>query len=433
LDPRLKERYRQMVEEHAGPAQRLAEGLRSFPSGKTAFAATMGAYRFLNNDAVALPHLVEPLLAAGRDSVAEHCERMALVVHDWSKLNFYRHRRKAKRLPSDRSGWPEGYEIFSTLVVSDREGAPLAPVGLCLEAADGMHCTRSYVPRPPLSRLDEVTAAMQALQGQLPKPALHIIDAEADSLAHYRRWHSQGLVFLVRCVDRLVKVGERRQKCSAWQGELHLQKAFRPVRNVEYHGKKAEQWIAELPVTLTGPGYVNRPTQKKKTAISGEPLDLRLIIAEVRDDAGTVLATWYLLTNLPQEIDAATVALWYYWRWNIESFFKLLKSAGMDVEEWRQTTPAAIARRLLVASMACVLVWQLAASHTPPAEEMKQLLVRLSGRQMRHGKPFTKPALLAGMWVLLAMLHTLEHYTPHELHRLAELTLPFLRAGPIRR
>jgi hypothetical protein len=56
LDPRLKERYRQMVVEHAGPAQRLAEGLRSLPSGQTALAATMGAYRFLNNDAVALPH-----------------------------------------------------------------------------------------------------------------------------------------------------------------------------------------------------------------------------------------------------------------------------------------------------------------------------------------------------------------------------------------
>jgi len=72
-----------MVMEHAGPAQRLAEGLRSLPSGKTAFAATMGAYRFLNNDAVALPHLAEPLLTAARDGVAEHCERMALVVHDW--------------------------------------------------------------------------------------------------------------------------------------------------------------------------------------------------------------------------------------------------------------------------------------------------------------------------------------------------------------
>jgi hypothetical protein len=345
-----------MVREHAGPAQRLAEGLRSLPSGQTAFAATVGAYRFLNNDAVALSHLAEPLLAAARDGVAEHCERMALVVHDWSKLNFYRHQRKTNRLPSDRSGWPEGYEIFSTLVVSDREGAPLAPVGLCLEAADGMHCTRSYAPRPPLSRLDEVTAAMQALQGQLPKPTVHIIDREADSLAHYRQWNSQGMLFLVRCVDRLVNRGERRQKCSAWQGELHLQQAFYPVRSMEYHGKKAQQWVAELPVTLTGPGYINRPTQQKKTALAGPPLDLRLILAEVRDDAGTVLATWSLLTNLPPEIDAATVALWYYWRWNIKSFFKLLKSAGMEVEEWRQTTPAAIARRLLVASMASLQV-----------------------------------------------------------------------------
>jgi hypothetical protein len=421
-----------MVQEHAGPAQRLAEGLRSLPSGQTALAATMGAYRFLNNDDVALPHLAEPLLAAARDGVAEHCERMALVVHDWSKLNFYRHQRKANRLPSSRSGWPEGYEIFTTLVVSDRAGAPLAPVGLCLQATDGMHCTRSYAPRPGLPRLDEVTAAMRSLQGQLPKPAVHIIDAEADSLAHYRQWNAQGLKFLTRGDDRLVKIGLRRQKCSTWQGELHLQKAFRHVRSVEYHGKKAEQWVAELPVTLIGPGYVNQTSRKKKTAIAGPPLDLRLIIAEVRDDAGTVLATWYLLTNLPPEIDAATVALWYYWRWNIESFFKLLKSAGMEVEEWRQTTPAAIARRLLVASMACVLVWQVAASHTPPAEELKQLLVRLSGRQMRHGKPFTKPALLAGLWVLLVMLHTLDHYTPHKLRRLARThpPLPSRRTKP---
>ena len=426
----MKERYRQMVEEHVAPAQRLAAGLRSLPSGEGALAATMGAYRFLNNDAVALPHLVQPLWAAAGDAVERHCQRMSLVVHDWSKLNFYAHAQKQNRLPSDRSGWPEGYEIFTTLVVSDREGAPLAPVGLCLEAADGVYCTRSYEPRPMLSRLDELTAAMQAAEGRLPRPAVHIIDAEADSLTHYREWNSQGLVFLTRCVDRLVRIGERRQKCSAWQAELRAQGAFRKVRPVQYHGQEAQQWVAEVRVTLTGPGYLNRPSQKKKTAIAGPPLPLRLVIAEVRDPAGAVLATWFLLTNLPETIDAATIALWYYWRWNIESYFKLLKSAGMDVEAWRQTTPAAIARRLLIASMACVLVWQIAASHTPPAEEMKHLLVRLSGRQMRHGKPFTKPALLAGLWVFLAMLHTLEEYTPAELYRLAQFTLPQIRAGP---
>src|SRR5207253_7783070 len=140
-----------------------------------------------------LPHLAEPLLTAAREGVAEHCERMALVVHDWSKLNFYRHQRKANRLPSDRSGWPEGYEIFSTLVVSDREGAPLAPVGLCLQATDGMHCTRSYAPRPPLSRLDEVTAAMRALEVQLAKPTVDIIEREAGSLAHCCRGHTSAI------------------------------------------------------------------------------------------------------------------------------------------------------------------------------------------------------------------------------------------------
>jgi hypothetical protein len=37
-----------------------------------------------------------------------------------------------------------------------------------------------------------------------------------------------------------------------------------------------------------------------------------------------VLERWYLLTNVPEEVDATTLALWYYWRWRIETFFKLL-------------------------------------------------------------------------------------------------------------
>ena len=43
-------------------------------------------------------------------------------------------------------------------------------------------------------------------------------------------------------------------------------------------------------------------------------------------------ARWLLLTNLPASVQAATVALWYYWRWRIESFFKLLKGAGAEFE-----------------------------------------------------------------------------------------------------
>ena len=57
-------------------------------------------------------------------------------------------------------------------------------------------------------------------------------------------------------------------------------------------------------------------------------------------------------------VAAQTIAQWYYWRWRIENYFKLLKSAGQHLEEWQQTTAKAIASRLLVAATACVVVWR---------------------------------------------------------------------------
>lgn len=121
---------------------------------------------------------------------------------------------------------------------------------------------------------------------------------------------------------------------------------------------------------------------------------------------------------------AEQLALWYYWRWNIETLFKLLKSAGLELEQWQQESAGAIARRLWVGCMACVSVWQLARNPTPVAAEARQLLVRLSGRQMKHRLQFTKPALLAGMWILLTMLETLKHYTLDELRAIADVALP---------
>jgi len=131
-----------------------------------------------------------------------------------------------------------------------------------------------------------------------------------------------------------------------------------------------------------------------------------------------------------EKVAAETMALWYYWRWRTESYFKLLKSAGQQVEQWQQEDADAIAKRLLVASMACVIVWQLMRSTAPEAAEVRELLVRLSGRQMKRTRPYTAPALLAGLWVLLSMLHILDHYHVDELRRLAGIIPPPARAGP---
>ena len=417
---------------HLQASQALAAGIHSVPEAAESFASTLAAHRFLNNDRVSLPALAEPLIEAGRAEAATACDRYLLVVHDWSQLMYPKHDFKRDRAVLSSKRVPEGYELQSAILVSDRDGAPLAPAVLSLRAADGVHCSRCGKVRQPESPLDELDPTMSYLERQhLPRPLVHLIDAEADSVGHFRQWSKRpGRYFLVRADDRLVENAGQERRCSAICQELHEQGAFQPTREVLYHGKRAYQWVAEVPVRLLRAAQRNRPKAGDRRRIAGPPLDLRLIVSEVRDAQSQVLAVWYLLTNVPAAVDRATIALWYYWRWSIESYFKLLKSAGMQVEAWQQETAAAIARRLLVASMACVTVWRLARSSHPQAEAARHLLVRLSGRQMKHGRPFTLPALLAGLWTLLAMLEALNEYTLHDLRILADVALAHLRSQP---
>ena len=149
---------------------------------------------------------------------------------------------------------------------------------------------------------------------------------------------------------------------------------------------------------------------------------LRLVVSQVHDDAGNLLAEWLLLSNV-RGVSAAEVALWYYWRWRVESLFKLLKSAGHQVEHWQQQTGEAIAKRLLVAAMACALVWRVQRHPSAEAAGLRGLLVRLSGRQMKRGQEHTAPALLAGMWTLLAMVEALERHSVEDLRQYKKLLL----------
>lgn len=76
-----------------------------------------------------------------------------------------------------------------------------------------------------------------------------------------------------------------------------------------------------------------------------------------------------------------------------------------------------MARRLLTAATACVVVWRLAREPSAEAETLRSLLIRLSGRQMEYGRRQTLPALLAGLGVLLAMLEALEQHNVEQLQQ----------------
>lgn len=421
-----------MVDSHLQAAQAVASGIHAVSSAGQGFAVTQAAYRFLNNDRVALGALAQQAIDFARQEATHACDAYLLVVHDWSQLIYREHRSKKDRAMLSSLRIPEGYELQTALLVSDRAGLPLAPVCMSLRAADGVHCSRTPYVRKPLSPLDELDPAMTFVEQQpFPHPLVHLVDAEADSVAHYRQWSAQtGRLFLVRADDRLANFSGKEQKFSVLREQLRTGGGFRYARDVQIRGRRGQQWVAEVSVTLTRAGQRNRPNSEDRQRVPGPPLTLRLVIAEVRDELDRVLAVWYLLTNVPPEIDAATIALWYYWRWQIEKYFKLMKSAGMNAELWQQDTAAAIARRLWIASLACVVVWKLARSTRAEADEARRFLVRLSGRQMKRGVAYTMPALLAGMWVLLAMLDALETYTTDQLRTFTEIALPHRRPPP---
>jgi Transposase DDE domain len=426
LELRLLKRYLILVESHMRSAPELAAGVASLPSTRTAFAATQAAWRFLNNDRVPLPALVEPLREAGRSQVEALESRFTLVVHDWSKLKFNQPKRKRDLLQLTHAT-DVGYELMTALLVSADDGTPLAPMEIHLETADGVLSTRDPAPKQ-VPHQDQILETMRASRlWKLTKSLLHVIDREADSVDHYRQWDGEGFKFLVRADDRRVNWFGKSLLLTEIRRSLRRRKAFSKVtEDAKYQGRPAELWVAETDVILDRPAKKN--VRGKRFERAGRPLPLRYIVVQLRDGTGRVLAEWMLLTNAPKRATAEHLARCYYWRWQIESYHKLLKSHGQQLEQWQQATGIAIARRLLVASMACVLVWQLEADDSEEAKELKDIVIRLSGRQMKSDHPHTAPALLAGLWVLLSMLELLEYKDLDHIRRLAA-RIRFLNSG----
>lgn len=144
-----------------------------------------------------------------------------------------------------------------------------------------------------------------------------------------RQWEEGNHHFIIRSkAGSYLSYKGKSQRSS----QIAEQLDFKYERQVSYKGRLAHQYIASANVVLTRPAKpkaVNPNTGKRVTPIKGEPTSLVLVVSRIYDNKDKLLATWYLLTNLQgDEVPAGAVSQWYYWRWQIESYFKLLKSAG---------------------------------------------------------------------------------------------------------
>jgi len=400
-DKRLNQRYLGLVKGHLQQATTTATGIAIPATVEKPFAITQVTWRFLDNDRVTALGLVEPLRHFARQQLVGTDYTLAVI--DWSKIDYRKHTAKKDVVQLTHKN-DVGYELTTHLLVSADNGRPIAPIQMHLKTAYGYLSTAESVPLADDHHLAQVLPLLRdAGAMNLPTTLVHVIDREADSVFHWRAWTAEGFLLLVRGDDRWVRWRGELVKYSTIEKRLESEGAFCSSRDVTIKGKPGVQYVAETEIVLDRPAM--RKVDGRLVSFPGEALTLRLVIARVvAPGSGEVLSTWYLLTNVPSEVSAEQIALWYYWRWQIESFFKLIKSGGQQLEHWQQESGLAVLKRLLVASMACAVVWCLQQDESSESVEFQQVLVRLSGKRLKRGRSPTPGILLSGLFVLMRML-----------------------------
>ena len=175
------------------PLASLAPALKDIASAqKSSFSATQAVWRFLNNEKVTFQQLNQPIQALAIEQLAELSHDYALVVHDWSQLQYIRHDNKVNRLQKTHK-YDKGYELQSSLLVDAANGLPIAPLAQTLSDASGRYSTFTDQHDEKAAHLDALSEQIEHIES-LPagKKLVHIIDREGDSAAHQRRLSQKG-------------------------------------------------------------------------------------------------------------------------------------------------------------------------------------------------------------------------------------------------
>ncbi len=224
-----------------------------------------------------------------------------------------------------------GYELQTSIAISDSTGKAIAPIAQNMISADKQLSTYTNNLQQD-SHLNELSKRMDWIaEQQLEKPILHIIDREADSAYHIRAWAESGHQFLLRAKgNNTLTYQDKTQKTQDIANSLNYGK----FKRIKYKNKFAILKVAQADVVLerkAKPKSFDDDGNRTKP-LQGKPLPLKLTCTRIEDNEGNLLAKWFLLSN-NSSLSKFELAQFYYYRWEIESYFKLLKSSGHQMEK----------------------------------------------------------------------------------------------------
>jgi len=413
-------------------AQNATKGIATaIKESNLGMSAVQAAWRFYNNERVDTSELFENIRVQSKNIIKNIDSPFVLVANDWSWLDFKTHQAKEDLIIRKQKQNSEqiGFELQSSLLINPVNANPLAPIAMNLQTGKEIYSSYNKDLDISMTHLKELSIRcayidLEVKEADNTKTVVHIVDREGDSVSFMRELQKNNVLFLIRLKDN-VNVYWDKKECDIKHKDLAKELSLgTEVGKIKYHKKYARLFVNETHITITrdyNKKTTNKDGKKKVIKIPGDPIKARFIISRVVDAQGKVLATWMLVTNVKkQEANANTISNWYYYRWNIESYFKLLKTTGFNLEKWQQEKPLSLFKRLIVVAYAVILVFKLANSDDENAKKIREFLVKLSGKLMEYKVEYTMPALLTGLWVFLRIMDVLENFQIDELYKLKE-------------
>jgi Transposase DNA-binding/Transposase Tn5 dimerisation domain len=332
--------------------RRLAEHPeKSIAAASNGWGETQGAYRFLDNEKVTPEKVLSPHREATLQRVGQH--PVVLCVEDTSELDFTSKSKVEGLGPLNYEG-TQGLYIHPMLAIT--------PERLCLGVLDLWRWVRDGSDHGGKDRRDRLSRSLEQkeslrwvegykkvaeLQAQVGATRLvYVADRDSDLFELFEAAAGGPAHWLIRAAqDRAVKdggliwdkVGE-----SPSLGQI----TFDLPAGRGRRARQVEQSLHALRVLLRPP---YRPDKKLA------PVEVTVILArEDHPPPGEVAVEWLLLSSLAVETfeDACEKVQWYLCRWQIEVFFRILKS-GCRVEQLqlqsRERIEVALALYLIVA------------------------------------------------------------------------------------
>lgn len=420
-DQRLNERARQVL------ADLGAQPGASIPAACGGWAETKAAYRLFDPERVGPQAVLEPHYAGSEQRLGEH--PLVLCIQDTTELD--------DTGKSDIEGLgPLNYEtrrgryLHPTLAVTP-ERVALGVLDAWSWAREPGSLGQDKDPQRPIEakeslRWREGYQRVCELQARVPETRLvYTADREADSYAVFaERYLAQQAQlpwaeWLIRSEpDRQLSDGRNLWEAAAAAPVLTPVEFDMPATD-KRTARHIVQPLQAVRVTLKAPYRGGQALPDVEVTA--------LLANEVNPPAGEAPITWLLLTSVPVDTaeQAVEVLQWYLCRWQIEVFFRILKS-GCKVEELQlehiERLEPALAFYLLIAwrvlyltmlgrtcpELPCNVVfadeeWQavyLVAKRQPPPQvppslnEMIRMVAGFGGFLNRKGDGFPGPQTL---------------------------------------